>query len=423
MKNGLFTLLLLTFIGADAQTFDQISASNSPITGMEYFKNDNPYITVYASTPSDTSVWAPFQRMMRYQAPNAPFTGIDRMAFNDNGEWTDVQQSFDSYVLNGAGKIVVHQNERIFDYPGFSNRTKTRDTLTYNAAGQTLHLISYEAIPATSNNYERSYEIYLLYDSNGIRIKDSLVYEGGAAFLTYYLYDSQGNILQETMMEGADTSGKTIIRYNSNNLIISNVQMGFDNASDEWTIYAADTFEYNSNNLVSKHIGYGMLFINGNVSFGPFMNEVYTYTNTSKIESITRFNSENDEWIPATKTSFMYGANGKPYLGYTYTAEGTGWGVVPTEKYLFDDFITALPSVAQNAEVRIFPNPVNEVLYIETANKPTTLVLTDMNGHAVLEGTYTGNSQVSTSTIPNGMYFLSIRTNQGIQTQRIVIKH
>ena len=71
------------------------------------------------------------------------------------------------------------------------------------------------------------------------------------------------------------------------------------------------------------------------------------------------------------------------------------------------------------------PNPVQDELYITTTTiEPVTATLLDVTGRIVLEQTFTANTQLSTSNLPNGAYFCEIwKGNQKIKTEKLSIIH
>jgi parallel beta-helix repeat protein len=78
-----------------------------------------------------------------------------------------------------------------------------------------------------------------------------------------------------------------------------------------------------------------------------------------------------------------------------------------------------------NAEVSIFPNPAQDVLYINTIFvTPTRIVLRDITGRIAIEQDFTQHVQLSTAGLQNGTYICEVwRNNQRIKTEKLVIIH
>ena len=67
----------------------------------------------------------------------------------------------------------------------------------------------------------------------------------------------------------------------------------------------------------------------------------------------------------------------------------------------------------QNAELRLYPNPVKDILHIEIANSQSTQIeILGIDGRTVMSNLITNtHSTISVSPLPNGLYLL--RSNDG----------
>jgi hypothetical protein len=86
------------------------------------------------------------------------------------------------------------------------------------------------------------------------------------------------------------------------------------------------------------------------------------------------------------------------------------------------DYLTIEESTAVNFQV--YPNPSNGTIQISLpSNASAEIVLSDMNGKI----TYTkvlvdGMNTVSLPNLNKGTYFMSVKTNDTIQQQKIIIE-
>ena len=72
----------------------------------------------------------------------------------------------------------------------------------------------------------------------------------------------------------------------------------------------------------------------------------------------------------------------------------------------------------------IYPNPTQNNFTIETTNnEKQTLNLYDVNGKLVLSQTINGTTTINASTLAQGIYNLSITSNESITNKRLVIVH
>jgi len=67
----------------------------------------------------------------------------------------------------------------------------------------------------------------------------------------------------------------------------------------------------------------------------------------------------------------------------------------------------------------VYPNPVKDVLHIQTSNK-STISLTDASGKTVLTQAITGNADINTSGLQPGIYFLKNQTTG--EVRKVVIE-
>ncbi len=72
----------------------------------------------------------------------------------------------------------------------------------------------------------------------------------------------------------------------------------------------------------------------------------------------------------------------------------------------------------ENEQVKVFPNPTSGMLYIES-NKTANASLYSANGSRVGEYSVSGTQQIDLSELPNGIYFIKIKTEDSVTTKKI----
>lgn len=89
--------------------------------------------------------------------------------------------------------------------------------------------------------------------------------------------------------------------------------------------------------------------------------------------------------------------------------------------------VTGLSSLPLKAGIRIFPNPVHSMLYIEfddtkTGNESNQLAIYSVEGRCVLKKNVNNNSgiQVDISSLENGLYFIELMAASGNFTARFI---
>lgn len=95
-------------------------------------------------------------------------------------------------------------------------------------------------------------------------------------------------------------------------------------------------------------------------------------------------------------------------VGFTYTIKN---GVV-----------TSIPIISYDDMVKVYPNPANTKIIIETKNYVGSFVfrLLNANGAEMLRSQ---ERELDTSNIPNGAYVIQVKTDKYISSRKIIIKH
>ena len=79
--------------------------------------------------------------------------------------------------------------------------------------------------------------------------------------------------------------------------------------------------------------------------------------------------------------------------------------------------------VYEGANLEVYPNPTNAMLYINYAHDVKSVTITDMNGQLVLEKTV-NISSIDVSTLEEGIYLLRVQSQSGQSSvKRVVIQH
>lgn len=89
---------------------------------------------------------------------------------------------------------------------------------------------------------------------------------------------------------------------------------------------------------------------------------------------------------------------------------------------IYDGVPTAVMPASQNSGISIYPNPVHDLVYIDTgSNERFELKITDLNGKFLksssLNGPHTG---LDISDLPEGLYIVKLQSNLQTVTQKIV---
>jgi hypothetical protein len=138
-----------------------------------------------------------------------------------------------------------------------------------------------------------------------------------------------------------------------------------------------------------------------------------------------RFADNNDDYILDQWTNFdLSNLDESKYLTFRFTSSDVGDFGINTPQYFAIDNIEYTEIVNNLSEeeliTAIYPNPAAEFVTIK--GLPGKLTIADMNGRLMNEWQHDGNSKLSVSDYPSGVYFIQLTSGATSQTQKIVIQ-
>jgi hypothetical protein len=90
--------------------------------------------------------------------------------------------------------------------------------------------------------------------------------------------------------------------------------------------------------------------------------------------------------------------------------------------FVLNSQTTGMKKITSNNELNIYPNPNNGSFVVETnTTDKQTIALYDVNGKLVLSQTITGKTNIDASILNEGVYNISIVSNEGVVNKRLVI--
>lgn len=93
-------------------------------------------------------------------------------------------------------------------------------------------------------------------------------------------------------------------------------------------------------------------------------------------------------------------------------------------EYLGDcDFIVSVDELAFAGRTEVYPNPVNDVLYINAQRASSNYLLTDSKGTVVRSGALSmGSSPIDVSAFAPGVYFMTVEFDDGARVIHRIVK-
>ena len=412
MKKKLFTLIALcTILQLNAQDLIPLPYKK-PNSGFDLIRAQNPYMIrqLYANN----NTWTNLQRFSWAPGPTEQSKATEGIYQWTNNNWQIVRLTTRTFVLTNN-----NQYSRVVERDEFSSqKAKFRYNYTYHT-NQTLDkIVVEEATDFDGETYEISYAIFLAYYADGTRKSDSTYYpQFNQSRVNTYFYNSNKQLIYSVTLDGTtgDSLNKTTFGYDGEQLSIV-YGVSFNTDSDDWEVTEADSITY-SNGKITGRISYGFASVNGGgFAFQPFRNETYTYDANANLSTIEFKAWQNNAWVNSFLLTLTY-VDGKPTLGLRKNAINGVYEATASSRYLF-----SIPSglstlhTPPNA-IQLYPNPATQFIQInqDLALDGQKIYLINSLGKRVetVSSPSFRSNQLDVSTLPNGMYFICIESEDG----------
>ena len=287
-----------------------------------------------------------------------------------------------------------------------------------------------------------------------------------------YFYDANQNdtlyITYEMDMEN-DTfmfREKTISTYDANGNILTEIYCYYDSDILEWDMSSKYVNTYNANKKQTSSINYFWDDIESDWIPSYKTETFYNKNNNDSIEY--SYNWEDDDWAKSERTTYKYDANQniievvmsqfyviwidymKAVMEYNlahsysdlllpynmmydeykfnneitkmsmYIINGVSSELMMEENYYYSQVVVSIVE-PNRLEVTLYPNPSRDNINIVTAetNNATMQIVNNL-GQIVIQQNLTQNTtQIDISGLQSGIYFVNIKTKDGLVTKKI----
>ncbi|MBK9592123.1 MAG: T9SS type A sorting domain-containing protein [Crocinitomicaceae bacterium] len=133
--------------------------------------------------------------------------------------------------------------------------------------------------------------------------------------------------------------------------------------------------------------------------------------------NVLYYNDDNDGCGTSSKIHFNAGTHDTLY------AVVQGWGTA-TGSYsiLVEEELASIQAQTSKVSFEIYPNPANEVIQVVTDEQNASISIHDISGKLVYSSTLQSNEPVDISTLISGTYFVTIKSENGIASQKLIIQ-
>ena len=154
-----------------------------------------------------------------------------------------------------------------------------------------------------------------------------------------------------------------------------------------------------------------------------------TLFNECCVDLMTVENNEQDWWVPGCGEWEQLNFNLSGYTGESLMIRFVGvngWG----NNFFLDNVnvdglnTVGMAELLTTGEVRVYPNPANDLIYVQSTKSQVAMSIYDLSGKVVLnqDQINEGLHFVDISFLQSGVYFIRLSTNQGERVEKLVIQ-
>jgi len=306
--------------------------------------------------------------------------------------WTPLTKL--SYVYGTNDDLT---NKLYYNWHSINNTwsNSRNDVYTYNALGDTS-VVLIQFWNSSNMDWVNSSKYSYTYDANG-----------NVDVLSCCNFYSSYNCYDDYRVE---------FSYNSNQTVSSALVEIFDDYI--WEYKNQYFWDYDANNFL---ISYTVTYLNTNSYV------LYSYTNNSTghpvIEEVNVFHENN--WTPSYKHENILNSDNYilQKIHNSFDSNSSNWYVAKITDYFYHA-LTSVNDIANNTSVRTYPNPVSDVLIINSDDEISNLRIFNITGQLVASfNPASKEATIDVSSFANGVYFVHVLSKDGNSVQKIIVQH
>ena len=278
-----------------------------------------------------------------------------------------------------------------------------------------------------------------------------------------YTYNSN-NLLEETLIYSWDElkkswilSARNIDAYDPFKQNISSIFSTWNDSSKAWIYAFRDEYIYNVKNYQESHIF--SIWDEDKLKWKYDYKTDYRYDNFGNITLLNdyEYNLDSMQWINKYEQFYRYDSNSNSieYKFREWNNTSNSWKETINEQYVniynpnnnligiitssydnltqtfiesnIDDFFYSLHDIIlkNNAtpsnELKVYPNPTNDLLIIENLSSPTQIGLTDLTGKLIFKQEINSEkTTINLNHVNSGIYLLQFKSNHNSYSIKVV---
>ena len=310
-------------------------------------------------------------------------------------ECFDYHQTFDDTIsLSGRSEYEYNADgniERITNYwwndDSAAFAMSAKQEYAYDASGNNTQFVQYYRY---DNAWQPSYKNDLAFDGNGNETE------------RIYSYWDQDHWVPQN---------RNVTDYNADNYPVERVSYWWDSVESTWNESQKSENSYDTNHNLVTQLSYTWT-------------GAWTLNWKTEVEFDTSVEF-SELAMPLWYYNMSLRDNNKRVSEASYTKVTDGWKKTYETDYDYSTF--TVTGIRQHIATpfRIFPNPTQDILYVNPGrnNDLYTLELFNLAGKRIAYGTHYGISQLPLNNLPRGVYIVRMSTHDQLpQTRRIILK-
>jgi len=319
---------------------------------------------------------------------------IEELIQDYNGTWKNRNKKF--YIYDKRNYLIETLLLKWeYGYYNYYWKNYMKETYTYDTLNHLKEKLEYIY---TSGGWRFQYGYEYTYDTfnNLIKMREKIWYPIDEYWIPtdefHYYYDKNNNLVEILKGDVGYWKTRKTILYDTLNYVVSVLAQKWQ--TNEWVNCEIETYAYDSQyNMTEK------LYQHWNEQWEDYERHLYSYDENNNATVGYAQKWVNNQWIDVNSTLEIYYHNMQNF----YSVNAHKFIITYNDPKNIGNSVSNLP----NNSVNVYPNPVSNVLYIETdnANQTPEIKIFSIHGFLLI---HTKETQIDVSSLTRGIYIVEI---------------